>query len=84
MKLATGFVKITTTRYFNMPDKIDKINKIKSLITDKGIMKSKVAERSNISAFTLSKILNRKIDYVADATLDRIITYLEAVNTNEV
>lgn len=63
---------------------MNKIDKINTLIADKGIMKSKVAERSGISAFTLSKILNRKIDYVADSTLDRIITYLEAVNTNEV
>lgn len=61
-----------------------KIDTIKSLIADKGVTKAKVAERCGINNATLSKIINGKIDYVADARIDRIMNYLEAVNTNEV
>lgn len=57
---------------------------IKSLIATKGVTKAKVAERCGLAPSTLSKILSGKIDYVADTTLDRIINYLLAVNTNEV
>lgn len=61
-----------------------KIEQIKQLISDKGVTKAKVAERCGIDNTTLSKILSGKINYVAESRLDRILTYLEAVNTNEV
>lgn len=61
-----------------------KIERIKPLVAEKGVTKAKVAERCGINNATLSKIINGKIDYVADARLDRILSYLEAINTNEV
>lgn len=63
---------------------MDRIELIKSLIAEKGITKAKVAERSGIDQSTLSKILSKKIDYVAEKRLERIVQYLKAVNTNEV
>lgn len=61
-----------------------RIEKIKILIAAKGITKAKVAERCGINNATLSKIINGKIDYVSDARINRILSYLEAINTNEV
>lgn len=61
----------------------DKIQLIKSLIAEKGITKAKVSERCDLNPSTLSKILSGKIDYVADSTLDRIIYFLEMINTND-
>lgn len=63
---------------------MDRIELIKSLIAEKGITKAKVAERCGIDQSTLSKILSKKIDYVAEKRLERIVQYLKAVNTNEV
>lgn len=63
---------------------MDKLDKIKSIIAEKGITKAKVAEKCGINAATLSKILSKKIDYVAEKRIDLIIEYLEAVNTNDI
>lgn len=63
---------------------MDRIELIKSLIAEKGITKAKVAERCGIDQTTLSKILSKKIDYVAEKRLERIIQYLKALNTNAV
>lgn len=63
---------------------MSKIDRIKALIQEKGVTKAKVAERCGISPGTLSKILSKKIDYVAESRLDLIIRYLEAVNTNDI
>lgn len=63
---------------------MDKIEKIKELITEKGVTKAKVAEKCGLYYTTLSKILSRKIDYVSEKRLDMIIEYLEKVNTNDI
>lgn len=63
---------------------MDKIEKIKKLIADKGVTKAKVAEKCGLYYTTLSKILSRKIDYVSEKRLDMIIQYLEQVNTNDI
>lgn len=62
----------------------EKIKKIVSLIASKGVTKAKVAERCGINAATLSKIISGKIKYAADSRIDRIVDYLESINTNEV
>lgn len=64
--------------------KISKIEHIKSLIASKGITKAKVAERTGITPSTLSKVLAGETDRLRGSKIDRIVEYLEAVNTNEV
>lgn len=63
---------------------MDKINHIRALIASKGITKAKVSERCGIAPSTLSKYLSGKESMLSEATVDRIVTYLEAVNTNDV
>lgn len=64
---------------------MDKISKIKSLITNKGITRQKVAEKCNVSYSALSKDLaGQDVKRLSDDKLDLIICYLEAVNTNDI
>lgn len=64
---------------------MDKIAKIKYLITDKGVTRQKVAEKCKVSYSALSKDLaGQDIRRLSDDKLDLIIKYLEAVNTNDV
>lgn len=63
---------------------MDRIELIKSLINEKGVNKTKIAERCGVNPATLSRILSGKITYVADKRLQRIIEFLKKVNTNEV
>jgi|SRR5690606_2356458 len=63
----------------------ESIEKIKNLIIHKGITQAKVAERCNIHTSTLNKWLNGKgNNQLHMSKIERIIQYLEAVNTNDV
>lgn len=62
----------------------EKITRIRSLIAAKGITKAKVAERCGITQGTLSKVLAGHADRLRPERVDRIVEYLEAVNTNDV
>lgn len=63
----------------------EKIELIKSLVADKGVTKAKVCERCGIHISTLSKFLNgHPVTQLRPDKVDRIIAYLEAVNTNDV
>lgn len=62
-----------------------KIEKIKQLIADKGVTRPKVAERCGVSYSALAKELSgQERAYLSDDKLDRIIAYLEHVNTNDI
>lgn len=63
---------------------MDKIANIRQLIASKGVTKAKVAERCGIHISTLSKLLAGKGEQLRPDRIDRIVKYLEAVNTNEV
>lgn len=63
---------------------MDKIAHIRALITSKGVTKAKVCERCGIHISTLSKLLSGKGEQLRPERIDRIVEYLEAVNTNEV
>lgn len=63
---------------------MDKIAHIRQLIASKGVTKAKVAERCGIHISTLSKLLAGKDEQLRPERIDRIVEYLEAVNTNEV
>lgn len=64
---------------------MDKISKIKSLITEKGITRQKVAEKCKVSYSALSKDLaGQDVKRLSDEKLDLIIRYLEDVNTNDI
>lgn len=62
----------------------DKIKHIRTLIAAKGITKAKVSERCGIHISTLSKLLAGKGEQLRPERIDRIVEYLESVNTNDV
>lgn len=62
-----------------------KIEKIQALIKDKGITRQKIAEKCKVSYSALSKDLTgQDTRRLSDDKLDKIIKYLELVNTNEI
>lgn len=62
-----------------------KIEQIKHLIADKGITRQKIAQMCKISYSALSKDLaGQDIKRISDDKLDKIIYYLEQVNTNDI
>lgn len=60
-----------------------KINLIKSLIAEKGVTKSKVAERCGINYHDFSRALGGREKQVREDKLDVVMEYLERVNTND-
>lgn len=63
---------------------MNKIDKIKDLISDKGVTKAKVAEHCKVNYYDFSRFLGGKPNQIKDSNVDKIIYYLEQVNTNDI
>lgn len=80
MNTLSGNMSVLKNRYNQ--EVIDRIN---ALINDKGVTKSKVAERCGIHPSTLSKLLNgHPVTQLRPEKVQRLLEYLERVNTNDI
>lgn len=65
-------------------DQIKKINEIKELIISKGLLKSFVASKVKLNPARFSRILSGSQMSVPDELIEKIYSYLDKVNTNDI